>query len=74
MAQFNMLKFRGVRSWKFGVGRTGFLDADIDEFRARTDTGVHAPRGDEFRRFTYGDAFEQSAAMLRELRDLLLPS
>jgi very-short-patch-repair endonuclease len=30
-------------------------------------------RGDQFRRFTYGDVFEDPAAMLRELRLLLLP-
>ena len=28
-------------------------------------------RGDEFRRYTYGDVFERSRSMLTELRDLL---
>ena len=31
-------------------------------------------RGDEFRRYTYGDVFEEPAFMLRELRDLLVDS
>jgi very-short-patch-repair endonuclease len=31
-------------------------------------------RGDEFRRYTYGDVFERSARMLAELRALLTPS
>lgn len=31
-------------------------------------------RGDEFRRYTYGDVFEEPGLMLTELRDLLVPS
>jgi very-short-patch-repair endonuclease len=31
-------------------------------------------RGDEFRRFTYGDVFERPRQMMRELRQLLLPN
>jgi very-short-patch-repair endonuclease len=31
-------------------------------------------RGDEFRRYTYGDVFEQPTLMLAELRTLLVPS
>ena len=30
-------------------------------------------RGDDFRRYTYGDVFEHPAQMLRELRDMLGP-
>jgi very-short-patch-repair endonuclease len=30
-------------------------------------------RGDEFRRYTYGDVFESPGRMLAELRDLLPP-
>jgi hypothetical protein len=29
-------------------------------------------RGDDFRRYTFGDVFERPAAMLRELRALLV--
>ena len=48
MTQFNMVEFSGARSWKFGAGRVGFLDADLDQFRSRADAGIHAARGDEF--------------------------
>ena len=36
----------------------------------RREREAHA-RGDDFRRYTYGDVFEHPAAMLAELRDLL---
>ncbi|MGH2923157.1 MAG: hypothetical protein ACRDKH_03890 [Solirubrobacterales bacterium] len=31
----------------------------------------HGPRGDEFRRYTYSDVFEDPTFMLAELRELL---
>jgi len=39
----------------------------------RREREAHA-RGDEFRRYTHGDVFEDSLGMLEELRRLLLPS
>ena len=57
------------------------LTVEVDGFRyhrsrhaweqdRRREREAHA-RGDDFRRFTYGDVFEDSALMLTELRDLL---
>jgi hypothetical protein len=41
------------------------------ELDRRREREAHA-RGDDFRRYTYGDVFEHPGPMLRELRALLL--
>ncbi len=88
-AQAPGFPFRGRIAWRAAAGSTAVgphlgLTVELDSYRyhrsrhaweqdRRREREAYA-RGDELRRYTYGDVFESPAPMLAELRALLTPA